>query len=54
MTENNDEELHFCATKLDRHVLKKLHDIAFERHTTLKVLLKEILTNFANSVEVTV
>ena len=44
---NYDNELQFCATKLERSKLKVLRDIAFERRITLKELLYEILTDFA-------
>ena len=50
-----DDNLQFCATRLERNTLKMLRDIAWKRSIHLKDLLNEVLTDFAekNAVEVT-
>jgi hypothetical protein len=43
------DELQFCATKIERTKLKALKDIAFSKRMHLKDLLRQILTDYANS-----
>ena len=43
-------DLHFIACKVDKKIAKTLKDFAWKRGITLKELLQEILTNYANEV----
>ena len=53
MSKIENQDLMFCATKLERGTLQTLKNIAFNKRITLKDLLGEILTEYAKKHVVT-